>query len=274
MKIALLVEVFCLMLAARLSAQTTQLNGSSLLYRSTGSASSKAWILDRDGYVGTYITLAAPGNVTVSVRAQGTASGGVNPNMNVVLADSQASFNVTSGFPDYSHSYSLPAGTFFLRTEFNNDLALTPRQLDIDSISITGAGVSNIASDENALAASDTYIANYRKGNATVNLSGLGLPAGTQVGVSLKRIAFNVGNAVPGNSPEEVDSYIGSGGTTKQTNYQAKLLQNFNAVTPENIGKWDNNEDVPGLVTMAGLDQVLDYAQAHSMYARLHTIIW
>src|SRR3954449_8918940 len=76
MKFALLVGTFCLILGPNVWAQTTQLNGSSLLYRSTGSSSSQAWVLDRDGYLGTYITLSAPGNVTVSVRAEGTASGG------------------------------------------------------------------------------------------------------------------------------------------------------------------------------------------------------
>src|SRR5437868_5021427 len=77
-------------------AQTT-LNGSSLVYRSTGSSSGTAWSLDRDGYVGTYIKLSAPGNVTVKVNATGTASGGVNPHMAVAIADTSASFDVSSG---------------------------------------------------------------------------------------------------------------------------------------------------------------------------------
>src|SRR6266576_1538107 len=60
-------------------AQTTQINGDMVAYQSTGINSGSTWILDRDGYVGTYITLAAPGNVTVHVGADGTASGGINP---------------------------------------------------------------------------------------------------------------------------------------------------------------------------------------------------
>src|SRR4029077_19270965 len=97
------------------------------------------------------------------------------------------------------------AGTFFVRTELNNDLALTSRQLKVDNFSVTGATISNSASNANALAASDTYIANYRKGNAKVDLSALGVPAGTPVGVSLKRIAFNFGSAIPGSAQDEVD---------------------------------------------------------------------
>jgi GH35 family endo-1,4-beta-xylanase len=270
--IASLVLVFGLIVPA---VHAATLNGNALAIRSTGSASSgSAWTLDRDGYLGTYITLATPGNVTVSVKAEGTASGGVNPNMNIVIADTKAGFNVKPGGGTYSNTYALPAGTFFVRTELNNDLALTSRQLKVDSFSVTGATISNTNSNSNALAASDTYIANYRKGNVTVDLSQLGVAAGTQVGVSLKRIAFNFGNAVPGSAPSEVDSYIGSAGTAKQIAYQAHLNQNFNAVVPENAAKWANDEDQRNLVTMGGTDQILNYAQAHGMYARMHNVIW
>lgn len=274
MKSTLLVGAVYLMLGTSVGAQTTQLNGRDLVYRSTGKSFGSAWILDRDGYLGTYIMLAAPGKITVKIRAEGMASGGVNPQMNVVIADTRASFDVKSGAHDYSYTYSLPAGTFFVRTELNNDLALTSRALKIDAVTITGAKVSNSATSENALAASDTYIANYRKGKATVDLSALGLAAGTQVRVSLKRIAFHFGNAVPGSSQSEVDSYIGNGRTAKQTNYQAKLNQNFNAVIPENAAKWANNENVRNTVTMGGTDQILDYAKAHGLYCRTHNLIW
>src|SRR5262249_55410172 len=154
---------------------------------SDGTSSGTSWVLDADGYVGTYITLASPGSVTIDVNANGTASGGVSPNMNIVIADTKASYSVTSG--TYSHTYSLPAGTFFVRCEFNNDLGATSRQLKINSLQVTGATVSNSDSNSNALAASDTYIANFRKGNAAVKIAGIG--AGQQVAVSLKKINFD-----------------------------------------------------------------------------------
>ena len=53
---------------------TTQ--GSSLAMRSTGSGVG-SWTIDRNGYVGTYITLASEGNVTVGVNASGTALRGL-----------------------------------------------------------------------------------------------------------------------------------------------------------------------------------------------------
>src|SRR4051794_16926556 len=104
MKFALLVGTSCLILGSNVLAQTTQLNGSSLLYRSTGSSSSQAWVLDRDGYLGTYITLSAPGNVTVSVRAEGTASGGVKSHRNVGVGGPPPGVDVEDG----GHNYSSP----------------------------------------------------------------------------------------------------------------------------------------------------------------------
>src|SRR5690242_11676748 len=68
----------CLLFNSFGAAQTTQLLGDSFAYHSTGdSLKANTWTLDRNGYVGTYITLAAPGNVTVKVQAEGTASGGI-----------------------------------------------------------------------------------------------------------------------------------------------------------------------------------------------------
>ena len=42
------------------------INGASMAYRSSGAASGSDWTLSENGYVGTYIKLDAPGDVTVS----------------------------------------------------------------------------------------------------------------------------------------------------------------------------------------------------------------
>ena len=257
------------LLASPASAIT--LNGNSLVYRSTGNASGNAWVLDRNGYVGTYVTLTNPGAVTIDVNATGTAGGGSDPHMNVVIADTSRGFDVASG--TYSATFNLPAGTHFVRTELNNDLTLTAKQLRINSVAVTGATVANSATNANALAAADTYIANYRKGAATVNLSSLGLPAGTAVQVKLKNSAFSWGTAVPG-SDSGVASYLGSNGTSTQTNFQAKLLQNFNAIGGENAGKWNDTESTRGNPTMGGVDTILNFAQSHDLTTRMHTLAY
>ncbi|HEX3601598.1 MAG TPA: endo-1,4-beta-xylanase [Lacipirellulaceae bacterium] len=239
--------------------------------KSTGGGSG-TWTLDRDGYVGTYITVPTAGSVTIRVNANGTASGGIDPHMNIVLADTKAGFDVTSGINGYEHTFNLPAGTYVVRTELNNDMDVSPRALSIQDLTVTGATVSNVSNSTNALAAADSYIQNFRKGDVKVGLEGVA--SGTTVSVSLKRNAFNFGTAVPGFSSTDVNNYLGSNGTTKQTNYQARLNQNFNAVVPENAGKWAYNESTRDSVTISGVDQILNYAQSHNMRTRMHNLIW
>src|SRR6185369_17415613 len=73
-------------------AQTT-INGNNLAMRSSGALSgATSWSLSQNGYVGTYLTLASPGSVTMSVNAQSAAGGGASPHMNIVVDDSSTGF--------------------------------------------------------------------------------------------------------------------------------------------------------------------------------------
>jgi hypothetical protein len=54
--------------------------------------------------------------VTITVNAFGTAAAGVDPRMNIVVADESASFDVAPGTTTYQHTFSLPAGMHFVRT--------------------------------------------------------------------------------------------------------------------------------------------------------------
>jgi GH35 family endo-1,4-beta-xylanase len=252
-------------------AEAQTLSGSSLALRSVGSGAGD-WTLNRNGYVGTYIRLALPGSVSIGVNASGTAAGGINPHMNIVIADTKAGFDVAGGFNHYEHTFDLPAGTYLVRTEFNNDLEQSNRSITVRDLTVTGATVLNASTSSNALAAADSYIQNFRQGRVTIGLSGAA--PGTLVDVKLNRHAFNFGTAVPRSSSDGVNNYLGTSGTARQTNYQARLNQNFNALVPENAGKWDNNERIRDIVTMTNVDQILDYAQTHNMRARMHNLLW
>src|SRR5881398_258016 len=104
--------VFCPSLAP---AQTTTIGGSSLALKSTNSN-----VINTNGYVGTYITLAAPGTVSLSVNAVAASGAAATPHMNIVVDDSCSGFNVGTTSSNYSSSVFLPAGTHFVRTELNN----------------------------------------------------------------------------------------------------------------------------------------------------------
>lgn len=247
----------------------TTITGNNLAYKSIGSASGNSWLLDRNGYVGTYITLSSPGTVTIGVNADGASS----PNVSVAIADTIKSFTATTTAANYSNQFSLPAGTFFVRTQMDNDLALTSRQAKINSITVTGATVANTASNSNALAASDTYINNYRKGNVSINMSGLGIAPGTPINISMKKLAFSWGTVAPG-SGSGVNAYLGSTNTAQQNNYKSKLLQNFNALGPENAGKWNDTEATRNSPNMTGVDTILNFARANNFNTRLHTLAY
>src|SRR3954452_12151684 len=132
-------RMMCLVLLwAPVCAAQTTLNGSSLVYHSTGSSSGTAWTLGSDGYLGTYITVASPGNVTIGVNATGTPAGGVKQLLSVVIARKARGFDVTSAGGTTSNTFALPAGTFFVRTQLDNDLASTTRQVTLNSLTVAG----------------------------------------------------------------------------------------------------------------------------------------
>ena len=197
--------------------------------------------------------------------------------MNIVVADTKAGFDVAAGFNNYEHTFDLPAGTFFVRTEFNNDVPTAGRQLTIGNLSISGASsVSNTSStstnNASALAASDTYINNFRKGPAQLELGGVA--PGTDVHVKLKQHAFNFGTAVGG-------TFVGGGGNQydvntylNNSNYTDFLLSHFNLVTQGNAGKWDGNEPTRDVVNMSASDRINQYAKDHNLRVRQHNLIW
>ncbi len=263
-----------LALASYASSQT--ITGSNLSSHSSGGGTGN-WTLNEDGYVGTYFSLAAPGSVTLTANASGTTTDGVQPHMNIVVADTKAGFDVGSSSTDYSHTFNLPAGTYFVRTEFNNDVSTADRQLTIGSLTVSGATVSNTTTtatnDANALAAADTYIANYRQGPAKIALSGL--PAGAQVQVKMVRNAFNFGTYVQGLDASTFLAPVAPGDTTSTAyHYQNFVSSHFNIVVPSNMGKWDSTEATQNVPTMGNVDTILNYAQSHNLDVRMHNLIW
>ncbi|MBC8105486.1 MAG: endo-1,4-beta-xylanase, partial [Anaerolineae bacterium] len=275
----------CVLAVAALSAVNAQaqttINGKDLIVRSTGAASGNAWTLGSTGYIGTYVTVpAGGGTVSFTINAAQGAAGANNPHLNLVVADTKVGFSLTSpSANNFAASTYLPGGTYFVRTErdYVQPTQASTRSAVINSLTVSGATVVNTNNSANALAASDTYVQNFRRGPAHVALTGPGnipLLAGTQVQVDHKRHAFMFGTAVPGFDTGSVNAYLGGNNTAQQTNYQSRLNQNFNAVVPENVGKWSSNETTRDVNTMGGVDAVLNYAQSRNMRARMHNMIW
>ncbi len=271
-------------------AQTT-IDGSNLALQSSGAASGSGWTLSSNGYVGTYIDLSQAGAVTFTVDASGTTSGGLNPDMTISIANSTESFDVnSSNLSDYTYTTpTLAAGTYFVRTQLDNQNATQTPDLTVGSLTVSGTGVSvsNSNTSANALTAATDYAQNYREGPATIALTngnGNALGAGTQVQVKLIDNAFNFAGAVYGESPYSDPSAWLNGGvsspvsaapnTTEEINYQNAILQNFNMIVPSNAGKWVNNEYTHGSVNMNLVDAMTDFASQNGLGVRMHNMFW
>ncbi len=56
--------------------------------------------------------------------------------------------------------------------------------------------------------------------------------------------------------------------------YQQFVTDNFNMVEASNAGKWTANEGTRDVDTLAWQDKIFDFAEAHNMRARMHTLVW
>jgi GH35 family endo-1,4-beta-xylanase len=268
-------------LCVLLASNAWAINGSDLALNS-GSVDATAAVLDDNGYVGTYVTLTEPGQVTITVNARGTADGGGNPHMNVVVDDGRMGWDVGATSSDYGFTLKLPAGTHFIRTEFNNDRG-TARSLAINSLDVAGATISNVNSNANALAAADTYTENFRKGAAKLAL--VGVAPGTQVHAKLKRHEFNFGTTVPNSFTDTLLVNNPAPGSDAARFQQALVDNRFNSLSAENGAKWDANEGTRDVLTSNAvnpnggpnipyMDRISDFAAAHGMGYRQHNLIW
>lgn len=257
------------------------INGNTLALNSGGTSGGAA-LLTNNGYAGTYITLADAGPVTVTINAQGVAAGGTDPRMSLIIGDERMDWNVGAAATDYARTVNLPAGTHFVRTEFNNDIG-TSRSLSINSLDVSGATLTNTNSNANAMAAAATYTEYGRKGSALMALGGVA--PGTAVRVRLKNHAFNFGSAVPNSFTDTLLINNPAPGSDAARFQQALVDNRINSLSAENGGKWDANEGTRDVLTANAvnpnggpnipyMDRISDYAQANNMRYRQHNLIW
>jgi GH35 family endo-1,4-beta-xylanase len=243
------------------------IDGALLAARSTGHAEGRVWVLDGDGYVGTYLRLDAPATVTLTLRAGGRGAPGC-PRAAVVVGDARTPLEVGPDPQDYRATFALPAGTHFARVD--SFAAACHGALAVTLLAVTGAHVSNETSDANALAAADTYASTGRRGRARVRIDGAA--PGAPVRIHLRRHAFQLGV----NAPGTFNRYLieGAPADSEAGRWQRFVLAHFNTLVPSNAGKWVYNEGVRDFVTMEYPDLILRYAARHDLGARMHTMLW
>jgi GH35 family endo-1,4-beta-xylanase len=244
--------------------------GRNLPLRSSGTEAGEAWVLDENGYVGTFIEVPSAGAVRVIVNATGHADQNVAPRMNVVVGALSWPFDVGSEASEHACTMDLAAGTHFVRIELVNDGAELNRQLEVTSVSIEGARLLPGARDEHALAAADTYIQNHRRGRARITFPGA--TPGAKAHVVLKRHAFNFGVNVPfadnrliPEKPADPES--------EAAKYQQLVRGRFNSVALSNAGHWAHLEEKRDRVTTAGVDRFLRFAEQQQYRARMQALL-
>jgi endo-1,4-beta-xylanase len=62
--------------------------------------------------------------------------------------------------------------------------------------------------------------------------------------------------------------------TNNRAVYDSALSQNFNIMVPENAMKISNTENVRGTFTFTAADAIVEFAEAHNMKMRGHTLVW
>jgi len=203
-----------------------------------------------DRCAGTFIQLDEPGDITISLNASARAR--------IVINDSKVE-------SQQQQHFSLPAGTHFVRIEFANSAD------SAGDVSISGARVCNELNDANALAASETYIKNYRTGNVVVRLPDVA--PGTEVQAKLVMKEFNFGTNAPGTENKYlIDNPAPDSDAAK---FQKFVLDHFNMLVPSNAGKWAFHEPTQGgPMSMDYADAIMRFAKQHGLRGRMHNLIW
>lgn len=240
--------------------------GKELALVSSGAVAGAGRVLNRSGYVGTYLHLPDQKTVRISVRASGIGS----PKMNLILADGVEQFTVADAPADYSITRTLPPGTYFLRIDTGILSPAENRSLTIHAIDVENAHIVNEHTDANALASADTYIQHFRRKQRKVAIPGIA--PDSQVRVRLKQHAFNFGVNAPGTINRYLIEHPDPGSDAAR--FQQFILQNFNTLVPSNAGKWAYNEPEPSKIDMAYVDAILRFARDNGMRCRMHTLMW
>jgi len=279
MRSLILILCAALLCASPTQSQTT-LDGNSLAYRSTGtSCKDNAWCLNENGFIGTYIQLGAANKVSFTIRASKSSSETNTPMLELRVTDFARNWPVTamgSNYSSHTQIWTLPAGTYCIRVENTNDRPSGGQwAINVRDLTIAGAAVLNTATNANALAAADTYIDHFRKGTANLTLMGDTQPlANAPVRVRLKCHAFNFGTAVSGVSLGDRGSSWLTGSDKNDTNYRNFVIRNFNAIVPENAGKWTYNERMRDSITLDYLDSLMEFAARNNKRLRMHGVLW
>lgn len=249
------------------AALASALRGSDLALHSSGAAENGAWRLSQNGFVGNYLRVDALGMVTLSFDATALKATERAPRVRLVIADAEQLIELGDGPGERELRVQLPIGTYLARVDF---LRAAPGDaLVLKQLALNGATWLPGNTDQHALSAANTYIDEFRRGRAQLELP-IDL-VGKRAQVRLERHNFGFG----ANIPRANNQLIPDGPlSADQERFQRLLLENFNWVVLSNGGKWAYQEAERDVVDMGYVDRFLDFCKQYGLTARMHNLIW
>jgi GH35 family endo-1,4-beta-xylanase len=241
------------------------LNGSAIIMHGNGVASGNGWQLGETGNLSTYYSVPAGGaNVAFTFNATGANAATAD----FRIGDVDHPFTIANGTNNYQFTTFLPAGLWIGSFNLNNNDGgtVSGRTLRLNTVSETGATIQNQNTDANALAASNSYIQNYRRGQITVG----GFTPGQQVNVSLNHLGQNFHWA---SDYDWTETGMLTGTSANALAFQNYLRLNYNHLDTGNQ-MWKDTEDPQGSIDMYQAAPLLAFTQANGMSARLSFMLY
>lgn len=149
-------------------------------------------------------------------------------------------------------SCALLPGTYYVRGASSSNVPTAATTTSGSNVTWTSSNTDTLA-----LAASNTYIKNYRQGTEAIG----GFTPGQSVPVVMQRINFDFGAGTN-------DGELGN------NTLAARFAANFNALTTRGGVYWPEMEKTQGKVSFYTLDTDAKYAAAHGMHMRIHNVMW
>ena len=248
-----------------------------MAFQSGGTAAGSSWTLNADGYVGTYITLAAPATVTLAVQASGQPGTGPAPLLGISVDNSEQHFSVSAAANTYTLTTTLPGWhALRVRTDLSNVLTGDNQSLTIQNLTVTGAAlpIRTATPMRRSLPRTPTPPISAREmSRSHYRASPRALRSNSNWSATPSTLKAPSRAAVPPIPPRTWPPQIRPPDRRLRT-IRNFFNANFNTLEPSNAGKWSNNEPFQNFTTMSYVDTLLTYAHTNNMNVRMHNLIW
>jgi arylsulfatase A-like enzyme/GH35 family endo-1,4-beta-xylanase len=259
---------------------------SSFVFKSVGLAgASGTWILDRPGFIGSFLfnQLDTPVNAVLRLELSGQSFQSELPTVEVFSGVTRETRPVTSSASYQYFYFTLPPGKHSLRICLVNPAPDTERSLTIHTAEVSGAGIIFDNSEANVLEAARNSFEYFRKSEFELKLydnDGQVLQPGSVVFLEPVSHEFNFGVGVKG--------WNSNSGTADRrdwvdpTHPDYEFLKpvrdfvagNFNTIVPNNAGKWSPSEGFRDSLDYSVLDLIQGFSVENELRLRMHAMAW